>query len=92
METASERRFAFCDTVKLGARDNQLCLSDFELGLDLTALCTIDSVTQLSPQFFDLDCKFVGHLRLLTLVKDERRVREAMAGSRIAQATGRAGE
>jgi len=56
METASERRLAFCKAVHLGARDNQLCLSDFELGLDLTAFRTVFSVAQLSPEFFDLDC------------------------------------
>ncbi len=81
---ASERRFALCKAVQLGARDNQLCLSGIEFGLDLTALRTVDGVTQLCPQLFDLDFKFVGHLRLLTLVKDDRWVREAVAGSRIA--------
>jgi hypothetical protein len=92
MEPASERRFAFYKTVQLGRGDNQLCLSEFKLGLDLTALRTVFSVTQLSPQFFDVVCDFVDHLRLLTLVKDDRRGREAMVGSRIANATGEGGE
>ncbi|NTF00422.1 hypothetical protein [Agrobacterium tumefaciens] len=47
LETASERRFGLYNTVQLGGRDNQLCLSDIELGLDLTALGDISSVAQL---------------------------------------------
>ncbi len=47
METASEGRLAFCKAVKLGARDNELCLSHFELGLDLATLGAIHCVEQL---------------------------------------------
>jgi hypothetical protein len=89
---ASKRRLGFCKVIHLGRRDGQFRLGDFKLGLDLTALRAINSVAQLGSQVFDLDFEFKGHLHLLTFVKDDRRSREGMAGSRIAPATGEAGE
>jgi hypothetical protein len=61
----SERWAGFSMTIELGDCYGQFCLNDIEFGLDLAALGAVDSVAQLSPQFFDLDFEYVGHLRLL---------------------------
>nr|ABN47140.1 hypothetical protein [Sinorhizobium meliloti SM11] len=92
MRATSERRLGFCKAVQFGDCDGQFCLGDFEFSLNLAALGAIESVAQLSSQFLNLYFEFVGHLRLLTFVKDDRRGQEGMAGSGIAPATDRAGE
>ncbi|MBB1251614.1 hypothetical protein [Rhizobium sp. G21] len=65
MEFTSERRLCLSQALHLGSRDDHLRLGDVELGLDLATLGAIHSVAQLGPQFFDLNFKFLGHLRLL---------------------------
>ncbi|CAK02915.1 hypothetical protein pRL80114 (plasmid) [Rhizobium johnstonii 3841] len=78
--------------ILLGNDDGQLGARQLEFDLDLATFVGIDALPELGPQFFDLDFNVVGH-RLISLdVKDDDSGREGMAGSGIAQATGRAGE
>lgn len=51
--------------VLFGKRGGQFGLSEFELGLDLTALCGIDYGPHLGAQLFNLDFEGIGHRRLL---------------------------
>lgn len=88
----SVRRLPIDGLVQQGDGSRKLRLSGIQLGLDLPTLTDLASVTKLGPQFLDLDFNVVGHRLISVSVKDDVNGREGMAGSGIAQATGRAGE
>lgn len=88
----SVRRFPIESLVLQGDGRRKLRLYDIQLCPDLAALADVARVTKLGSQFLDLDFNVVGHRLISLSVKDDVSGREGMAGSGIAQATGRAGE
>ena len=58
--------------VLFGKRGGQLSLGEFELGLDLTALCGIHYGPHLCAQLFNLDFEGIGHRRLLDVCERRR--------------------
>jgi len=88
----SVRRLPIDGLVLQGDDTCKLRMSDIQLGLDLATLAGVASVTELGPQFLDLDFDIVGHRLISLSVKDDDSGREGMMESWIAQATGGAGE
>ncbi|RVN79305.1 hypothetical protein CN101_35970, partial [Sinorhizobium meliloti] len=82
----SVRRLPIDGLVLQGDGSCKLRLSDIEFSLDLATLAAVAGVTNLGPQFLDLDFNAVGYRLISLSVKDDVSGREGMAGSWIAQA------